>query len=113
MGLPLPDFQAPLVYDYWLRKADDTIASMITYLGSTAAQNLGIMALAGISGPYQTLMNQLDKAQEAIRIVILVYLGHCALYALLLAPVAYKLIKLLDSQIASLVRKSSRMGEKS
>ena len=77
---------------------------MLSYLGTDAAREGGILALATLSGPTEVLAGQLKKAEEALRILVLVYMAHCAIFILILGPVSIKLTRLLNAKIANLVR---------
>ena len=94
---------APIVHDYWRRQIDDSIAGMLVYLDDPSTRQQGVVALLQISDKASILAQQLDKAVESVRIVVLVYMAHAVLFLCILVPVAFKLISLLNGQIHSLV----------
>lgn len=76
---------------------------MMDYLQTPATAAAGLLGIANLRDQVDVLQHALDQSVEALRIQTLVYLGHVVLYTLLIGPVAWKLVKLLDEQIASLV----------
>lgn len=99
---------APIIHDYWRREADSTVASLIARLSRPEARQQGLMGLLALKSQAELLFQQLEKSVDAVRYQCLVYLGHAAVYLLLLLPVAGKLISLLNNQIYGLVRVHTR-----
>lgn len=98
---------APLIHDYWRRKADSTVASLIEQLSQPSARQQGLMGLLALKDQAALLFAQSAKSVDAVRIQCLVYLGHACLYFAILAPVASKLVSLLNNQIYSLVSEAA------
>ena len=94
---------APLIHDYWRQQADSTVASLIEQLSRPEARQQGLMGLLALQDQAELLFVQSEKSVDAVRVQCLVYLAHASLYFAILAPVASKLVSLLNNQIYSLV----------
>lgn len=91
------------MHDHWRRQVDSTLQGVITYLERSDVRERGLPAIAGVIDQLSQLPVQVQLAQLALRRQLLVYIGHCALYLLILVPVAYKLLTLLSHQMDALV----------
>lgn len=80
---------------------------MIAYLEDPRVQQQGLVGLMGIADQATVLAKQMDNAIKALRVQVLVYLAHSVLFLCVTAPIAYKLISLLNNQIYSLVSYST------
>lgn len=99
MGAP----QGPIIYDYWLFKADESIGMMLSLLSTTEIQQAGLLGIAQLTPYAEDLISQRDTAETYLRVSLLVWLGHAVLYIIILAPTSLKLYALLAEQIAALV----------
>lgn len=95
--------QFPLIHDYWRRQVDATLEGTITYLQREDVRERGLPALVGIVDQISELPHQIEQAQLALRRQLLVFIGHCGLYLVVILPVAIKLLSLVSEQMRALV----------
>ena len=63
--------------------------------------------MVGIVDQISELPDQIQQAQLALRRQILVFIGHCGLYLVVILPVAIKLLSLVSEQMRALVSRYS------
>lgn len=95
---------APIIYDHWLSKADTAIATFLAYLATHEAQQAGLSGIVSLAPEAQNLINYTQKATQALRIQTLVYAGHAGLFFIIMVTVSIKLVLLINSQIAALIK---------
>lgn len=108
--------QFPIIHDYWRRQADSNLESIVNFLKREDVRERGLPALMNIADQLQRLPYQVQQAHLALKRQLLVFMGHCGLYLLVIIPVAWKLLHLLNKQMDALVsgsegaKTSLRMG---
>lgn len=83
---------------------------MVDYLGQPHLRSAGASALLSIDRSVSDLIRYNVHSLRAFRNELLVYIGHCAMFVAIIAPVAVQLIHLLDDQIKALVCRASDNG---
>lgn len=94
---------APIINDYWLNRADATMATMLEYLNLPSVTSAGFPALTSLLPQAQLLLVENERATHALRVQLLVWVSLSVVYAVVSFTVGWKLFSLLNQQISSLV----------